>query len=154
MRTRQEMEAALAALAREDRPDAPAERPPAELLAEFDAAFGAGGRRRPVWLPAVAAAACVAVALVLLRPVPTRPAAPERAFVPIPYVAPLAPYERPEVVRMDVPIMALVAAGLPVHAPDLSGAVTADVVVGQDGRALAIRLVPGKVSDRNRRYEE
>lgn len=156
MRTRQEMETALAALGRQDRLEAAPEHPPAALLAEFDAGFAPGGRgRRLAWLPAIAGgAACVAVALALLQPAPMRRTAPEHAFVPIPYVAPLAPYERPQVVRMDVPMMALVAAGVPVHAPDLSGAVTADVLVGQDGRALAVRLVPGPVNDRNRRYEE
>lgn len=151
MRIPKDIEAALAALAAQDRLEPAPERPPAALLAEFDAAFHARRPRRLVWLPA-AAVACALIALALLRPVPTRTRAGERAFVPIPYVAPLAPYERPQVVRMDVPMMALVAAGFPVHAPDLSGAVIADVLIGQDGRALAIRLVPG--SEMNRRYEE
>ncbi len=65
----------------------------------------------------------------------------EIPFVEIPFVAPLAPYERAEVQRMDVPVAALVAAGFEVHVPDTAGTVQADVLVGQDGRAHAIRLI-------------
>jgi hypothetical protein len=53
---------------------------------------------------------------------------------------------------MDVPLMALMAAGLEVHTNDAGGRVTADVLIGQDGRALAVRLVP--ISDAHRRYQE
>ena len=60
----------------------------------------------------------------------------------IPYVAPLAPYERTQVVRMSVPVTALIAAGFEVHARDIGAAVRADVLIGQDGRAYAIRRVP------------
>ena len=60
----------------------------------------------------------------------------------MPFVAPLAPYERAEVVRMDVPVAELAAAGFEVHVPDTGATVLADVVLGQDGRAHAIRLVP------------
>ena len=54
----------------------------------------------------------------------------------IPYVAPLAPYERTQVVRMSVPVTALIAAGFEVHARDIGAAVRADVLIGQDGRAM------------------
>ena len=67
-------------------------------------------------------------------------------FLEMPYVTPLAPYERAEVVRMEVSVAELTAAGLEVHVPDTRATVLADVVLGQDGRAHAIRLV----SDRNR----
>ena len=59
----------------------------------------------------------------------------------VPYVVPPAPYERTEVMRMEVPVTTLLAAGLEVHVPAVEGTVRADVLVGQDGRALAIRLV-------------
>lgn len=141
MRTRKDLEAALAALAAADQlPPLPAEVPPA-LMAEF---VGQAGSLRAGWKPApvfLAAAACL-LAAVLIAPRPAPPPARQLAFVPIPYVAPLAPYERPQVVRMDVPMMALMAAGLEVHTNDAGGHVTADVVIGQDGRALAIRLIP------------
>jgi hypothetical protein len=67
--------------------------------------------------------------------------AQEQPFVAIPYVAPLAPYERAEVVRMQLPVSALMAAGLRVGAVDPGAQVMADVLVGQDGRARALRLV-------------
>jgi hypothetical protein len=153
MKTRKALEAALAALSAEDAlPPRPAEVPPA-LMAEF---VGQAGSLRAGWKPAplvlFAAAACLLAAL-LLAPQPAPPAR-QLAFVPIPYVAPLAPYERPQVVRMAVPMMALMAAGLEVHTTDAGGAVTADVLIGQDGRALAVRLVSGPISDLNRRYQE
>ena len=92
--------------------------------------------------PRLAAAGTMVAALVAaavwIGRAPVPPPA-EQPFVEIPYVAPLAPYERASVVRMDVPVAALIAAGFESHGePD--GAVRADVLVGQDGRAHAIRL--------------
>jgi hypothetical protein len=90
------------------------------------------------------AAMCVAVCAVLLYPVPTpRKAAASGGtpFLAMPYVAPLAPYERIEVVRRQVSVAELTAAGLEVRVPDTGATVLADVVLGQDGRAHAIRLV-------------
>ena len=93
------------------------------------------------WLSfAGALAAPVIVGVLLLRlPAPQRP--PEKAFVRVPYVVAPAPYERTEMMRMEVPVATLLAAGLEVHVPAVGGTVRADVLVGQDGRALAIRLV-------------
>jgi hypothetical protein len=71
----------------------------------------------------------------------THPAEPESPFIPIPYVAPLDPYERVDIVRMELPVSALIAAGLQVETDDAGERVQADVVVGQDGRARAVRLV-------------
>jgi len=42
---------------------------------------------------------------------------------------------------MDIPVAALTAAGFKVYVADVSGTVAADVLVGQDGRALAVRAV-------------
>jgi hypothetical protein len=108
-----------------------------------DARSVAGQRPRPWgWLSlAVSLAAPVIVAILLIRlPAPYRPA--EQAFVHVPYVAPPAPYERTELKRMELPVSTLIAAGLEVHMPAFGGTVRADVLLGQDGRALAIRLVP------------
>lgn len=69
------------------------------------------------------------------------PVAPERPFVAIPYTMPLQPYENADVVRMDVPVTALIAAGLPVEGADPSARVQTDVLVGQDGQARAVRLI-------------
>jgi hypothetical protein len=65
----------------------------------------------------------------------------EQPFVPIPYVVPLGAYERAEVVRMEVPVAALIAAGFPMQTADPGARAEADVVVGQDGRARAVRLI-------------
>src|SRR6267154_6056253 len=77
----------------------------------------------------------------------------EEPFIEIPYVAPLAPYERTNVVRMNVQVAALIAAGFEVHTPDAGTAVSADVLFGQDGRAHAIRLVPASKIDSDRRLD-
>jgi hypothetical protein len=61
-------------------------------------------------------------------------------FLQIPYTLPLSPEERATIVRMEVPVAALIAAGFRVETPDPGGVVNADVVVSQDGRARAIRL--------------
>ena len=96
---------------------------------------------------AACAAMCVVVCAVLLYPVPASQKATadaEAPFLEMPYVAPLAPYERAEVVRMDVSVAELTAAGLDVRVPDTGATVLADVVLGQDGRAHAIRLVSNR----------
>ena len=102
--------------------------------------------RRWQTLAAAALAASLAAAVFVARgPVPAPPVGSGRAaaepFVEIPFVVPLAPYERAEVQRMDVPVAALIAAGFEVHLPDTAGTVKADVLVGQDGRAHALRLI-------------
>jgi hypothetical protein len=66
---------------------------------------------------------------------------PEQPFFPIPYVAPLGAYERAEIVRMEMPVAALIAAGLPMRTADLGAQAEAEVIVGQDGRARAVRLL-------------
>jgi hypothetical protein len=123
----------------------------AALLAEFDRVK----RRRNMrsWMTlAGAVAACVVLALVLKypphSPLPAQPVPvvedvqeSDQAFVPIPYVTPLGQYERAEVVRMEVPVAALIAAGLQVRTADPGARAEADVLVGQDGRARAVRLI-------------
>jgi hypothetical protein len=99
-----------------------------------------GGSRRLAIAGALAA--LLVGALLLQRPAPvTRADAP---FLEIPYTAPLAPYERASVMRMDVPVAALIAAGFEVHGPEPGGTVRADVLVGQDGRARAFRLISNR----------
>lgn len=74
------------------------------------------------------------------RAVKPKPA-PQTPFISIPYTLPLQPYERADVMRMDVPVAALIAVGLPISMADPAAVARADVLVGQDGRARAIRLV-------------
>ncbi len=67
--------------------------------------------------------------------------APDQPFIAIPYTLPLEPWERADVVRMDLPVAALAAAGLPMSMVDPTARARTDVLVGQDGRARAIRLI-------------
>lgn len=124
----------------------------AKLLAEFDAASRTAPNRFRWWLPAAAAlaASLALAAIVFHRPAPAPRIAGE-PFVEIPYIAQLAPYERTKIVRMDVPVSALIAAGFEVHATDTGAALRADVLFGQDGRAHAIRLVSNSIPNSNRR---
>jgi hypothetical protein len=70
-------------------------------------------------------------------------------FMPIPYVIAPAPYERTAVVRMDVPVAALIAAGFEVRS--VAGAtLAADVLIGQDGRPLAVSLISDSRGDNER----
>jgi hypothetical protein len=97
--------------------------------------------------PARWAAAVVAVALlaaVILRQSHVRVAQPtQEMFLKIPYVVPPAPYERTEVVRMDVPVAALIEAGFSMNAA-AADSVPADVLIGQDGRPLAVAFPQDK----------
>jgi len=148
------LHSAFAALTREVPAPADLE---TQLLAEFDVVIRNASRPAPRsaarrvrwWLPAAALAASLAIAAVAFHhAVPPPPIAGE-PFVEIPYIAPLAPYERTRIVRMDVPVSALVAAGFEVHAADTGAALRADVLFGQDGRAHAIRLVSNSVPNSN-----
>jgi len=105
--------------------------------------------RRPLfhWIPAAASAmaATVLLGLALVHQAPPRietlPALDSHRFVPIPYVPPLDPYEEARVVRMEVPVAALLAAGYKAPEADSATTVRADVLVGEDGRAHAVRLL-------------
>lgn len=110
-------------------------RPQPAATIEFSAATPA-----PPWPALAANRQSARPRAVLVKPVLQAPDA-ERPFIPIPYVAPLDPYERIDVVRMELPVSELIAAGLQVDTDDAGASVQADVVVGQDGRARAFRLV-------------
>ena len=160
------LHAALASLATETVLDPAPENLEARLIAEFDAAAQIGPRGQtarpsaPRWfLPTAAALAASLVGAFLIHqpaPAPHVAEAPsgDQPFVQIPYVAPRAPYERAAVMRMRVPLTALIAAGFEVHSADIGAAVSAEVLVGQDGRALAIRLVPNSISNPDRRLTQ
>lgn len=97
----------------------------------------------PLWRRLAASGGLVAAALaiVLLVHTPAAPRADEGPFLAIPYAGPLAPYEQATVMRMEVPVTALIAAGIEVHAAELGSVLTMDVLVGQDGRAHAFRPI-------------
>jgi hypothetical protein len=126
--------------------------PPPELEAEILAEFDKVSRRRTwgvFWAAGIAAAAAIAIAGFLGLWNKQQPAAPvaqsiqleEQPFLPIPYVTPLARNEGATVVRVNIPVAALLSAGVPVPVADAGATVEADLVVGQDGRARAVRLV-------------
>jgi len=109
------------------------------VMAEFDRCARNSRIRVLGWFAggAVAAAACLALLVT-----PHKVAPPEASgFIPIPYTIPLAPEERATVVRMEIPVSALISAGFQMSAADPGATVQADVVVSQDGRARAIRPI-------------
>src|SRR5258708_788940 len=71
------------------------------------------------------------------RPAPPREIATE--FFPLVDYPP--PFERGELVRVTVPAAAMRAVGLPVREDRLTDRVQADVLIGQEGMARAIRFV-------------
>lgn len=105
----------------------------------------APSRKRPFngWM-AAAASVLVAASIIAGIALPHRKRGPvtrgEVRFVEIPYLAPLDPHENATVVRMDVKVATLLAAGYRVTA-DPDRIVPADVLVGEDGRAHAVRMV-------------
>jgi hypothetical protein len=64
-----------------------------------------------------------------------------RLFEPIPYTVPLGENESAAVVRMKIPVAALLAAGFRMPAADPAAVIAADVLVGADGRPHGIHLV-------------
>lgn len=62
-------------------------------------------------------------------------------FIPLNYEAAMMPPERGRVVRVELPRSALAAFGLPVNIDRANERVKADVVLGEDGLARAIRFV-------------
>lgn len=116
--------------------------PPPEVeravLAEFDRSLRA--RRRTRWAAAASVAAAITIA-VWSRPVEVVEPGERDEFTALPYVVQPSEFERTEVVRMTVPVAELIAAGYPMQ-PDPGAAVEADILLGQDRRARAVRLVP------------
>jgi hypothetical protein len=93
------------------------------------------------WLPALVGVLAGAVLLTVSMPHSSYriadPVGPQ--FVEIPYVPPLAPDERARVVPMQIQIASLMAVGYRVSG-DPTAVVQADVLVGEDGRAHAVRI--------------
>ncbi len=54
---------------------------------------------------------------------------------------PAPPFERGQILRVDVPASAMRAVGLPVREERLADRVQADVLVGEEGMPRAIRFV-------------
>ena len=75
---------------------------------------------------------------------------PELEFTPLPGASALPAFESGSIVRVELPIAALPAYGLSIVPDPTRPAVEADVIVGQDGHARAIRLVPLQEESRSR----
>jgi hypothetical protein len=105
--------------------------------------------RWPAWPVLAAFATAAAIALVMLRPLPTvddpllaADSAADDAFVP---VVPLAEIERAGdalVVPARVPRMTLAELGFPVNPAHAADAVDVELLVRGDGSLLAVRLIP------------
>jgi hypothetical protein len=139
----------------------------AELMRAFAGALAkpAGQPARPVrWFPALAASALLAAAVVLLvlqtRGVPTRTPGSEdgqaalasssadtvvdmSSFVPVPGAAALPRLESATIVRFELSLAELPAYGVEIVPDAARRAVEADLLIGQDGYARAIRIVTG-----------
>lgn len=66
---------------------------------------------------------------------------PVTDFVAVPFAAPLERDERAQLVRISMPVGTLAAWGFPLGSGDPEREIDADVVVGEDGLARAIRLL-------------
>ncbi len=108
-------------------------------------------RRRSALVPALAAAAALAMAA---HAVARRPSAPPRPteqadlgetlasdFVPLSYADDTVSLEGGQVVRVRVPRAALLSLGWPLAEDEAPETMTADVLLGHDGVARAIRFV-------------
>lgn len=76
------------------------------------------------------------------RPVPSPAAAvTTRAFIPLPFARPFSRAEQVGLYRVQMPEAALSSFGLPINGQLADREVTAEVLVGEDGVARAIRFV-------------
>jgi hypothetical protein len=120
-----------------------------EMEASLLHAFDAHTQRREwrLWPPALALALAASLAAFgFLHDLRGRPAPGRQlVFVAIPYTIPPAPYERTSVVRMNVEVAALMAAGFQISAARAGASIPADVLLAQDGRAIAIRPLNGPI---------
>ncbi len=123
------------------------------LMARFDATHRGSKQNR--WFWALATAAIFVFAIVLLQRLPrhTAPVIPGTAdstllataesqddgFIPVPYVPPLAPGEQERIVHTELYPAALASLGISVD-PAWTAAVSADLLVGQDGFPRAVRI--------------
>ena len=140
----------LTALRDAMRPRQAPDREEQALLRRFRAEQGMKQTRRAWWQvwAVAAAAATILLALLVLRPTPEAPRSVEVAsqeiatdYIPIGYGMPLSPDEFAQIIRVSVPRSEMVQFGLPVRPDAGPGRVTADVVLGEDGVARAIRFV-------------
>jgi hypothetical protein len=126
-----------------------------QAFASHHARSATGARKSSVWLQVAAAAIVVAGALVAWRasnvsPPPPEPSPEARTpggfvvadgFVPLPVAVGLPDFESGEIVRVEIPVTSLPSYGIEIVPDARRSPVQADLLVGQDGHARAIRLV-------------
>jgi hypothetical protein len=144
---------ALRALAAEG----PTEAPP-QVEERLKREFHRLNRRRNLitWAPALSAVAAVAIALLLwmhrdqAKPpaaVAIQATAPaiedesDASFYPLPEAEVLPAVESAMVVRVQLPVSSLQLMGVPISNERAGASVEADLLLGQDGLARAVRLV-------------
>jgi hypothetical protein len=145
MNERSELERLLGRLATESprHADASSE---ARVLAAFRAHQKRWRRPLVYW---VIAAACVALAIVSIRTHRTAPHTPPAisvagltsGFIALPYAQSDVPLEQAVIVRVELQSAAWGALNVPVSGPAAGAVVRADLLVGQDGVARAVRVV-------------
>jgi hypothetical protein len=87
----------------------------------------------------------------LIRPPVTPPSEPSAPFYSLVEAGQMAPLESGRIVRIEVPTAELVKLGVPLTETTLTQPVQADLLLGQDGLARAIRFVP---ANQNARTQE
>jgi len=134
---------------------------PGHIEEQLRAQFRKQGRRRNLmtWAPVFSAAVAAGIALVIWvhmekpKPVQVRaevagravvaPVADEDAdasFYPLPEAEALPAVENAMVVRVQLPVSSLQLMGVPVSDERADASVQADLLLGQDGLARAVRL--------------
>lgn len=124
----------------------------AALRAAFRGPRAGSAIWRPWWRQAMAAAASLvvlvagAVALLNRAPAPelAQPTASQELvteFIPLVYANDVLPAENVQIVRVKLPRAALVSFGLPIDQDRAGEPIKADVVLGEDSVARAIRFV-------------
>ena len=142
----------LRALADADPSEAPGELR-ARLLIEFRR--HSARKRRMAWLPAAGIGA-IAAAILLFVWMPKQPTAvsnpvgqsllltaedTDADFYPLPEADGLPPIENATVVRVQMPLASLQLMGVAVNEVGAAEPIEADILLGQDGLARAVRLV-------------
>lgn len=110
-------------------------------------------RRRWGYVATVAALAVLAASLYLVWSARTHkkgsdqqtagiaPGRQRSEFIALPYAQSEVPLEQPVIVRVQIPVSELGVMGMPVAHATAGESVNADLLVGQDGIARAVRLV-------------
>jgi hypothetical protein len=102
-------------------------------------------KKRRAYLAGIAASIAIAVGVWLTpwhsRSVPTTKYDPASGFITLPYAQSEVPLEQPVIVRVNIPVSELGVMGLAPASKSANESVSADLLVGQDGIARAVRFV-------------